>query len=97
MFNYNAFVPNQNSSPVRPPPSKALQNISPAYFPPTQPSWPMASYFTPNHQPQQPPQSNQPNEDMPYNVRVLLDDEDPASSASSDSEETTPCLKFLQN
>lgn len=90
MFNYNAFVPTQNTSPVRPQNNKPLHHVSPAYFPPTQQAaWPPAtSYFTPTHQQHQPPQSNQANEDIPYNVRVLLDDQDQASSTSSDSEET---------
>jgi len=90
MFNYNTFTqPNQNFSPVRAPASKPLQNVSPAYFPPSQANWNPASYFTPTHQPSQSNSGNHPGEDVPYGVRVLLDDEDPVSSAaSSDSEET---------
>lgn len=89
MYNYNAFAPpNQNFSPVRAPNSKPLQNVSPAYFPPGQANWNPSNYFTPTQQPHQSNSSHQPSQDVPYGVRVLLDDEDPASSASSDSEET---------
>jgi hypothetical protein len=85
MFNFSAFSSNQNSSPVRVQSSKPLQNASPSYVPipqPNQSTWESSSYL-PN-----PNQEHPIKEEIPYNIRVLLENEQETSSTSSDSEAT---------
>jgi len=86
MFNLSAFAPNNQN--LRNTPTKPLQNASPSYVPtfqPNQSSWDNNSYQSPNTNNSQETQNK---EEMPYNIRVLLENEQETSSTSSDSEET---------
>jgi hypothetical protein len=76
MFNYNSFMLPQNSSPLR---AKPLQNYTP-YFPTIQPTLDSTSH---------PPLSKedpQNNDELPYNIRILLENEEELQTTSSNSE-----------
>jgi len=90
MFNLSSFAPNQNP---RYSPTKPLQNGSSSFIPLHQAP---SSWENPTFNTNGLPQENFIKGDMPYNIRVLLENEPRTSSTSSGSEETDPLPNFGQ-
>jgi hypothetical protein len=76
MFNYNSFMQPQNSSPLR---AKPLQNYTP-YFPTIQPTLDSSSHLPLS---KEEPQNN---DELPYNIRILLENEEELQTTASNSE-----------
>jgi hypothetical protein len=76
MFNYNSFTLPQNSSPFR---AKPLQNFTP-YFPTIQPTLDISPHLPLTKE------DPQDHDELPYNIRILLENEEELQTSSSNSE-----------
>jgi hypothetical protein len=86
MFNYNSFMLPQNSSPLR---AKPLQNFTP-YFPTIQPTLDSSPHIP---LPKEDPQNH---DELPYNIRILLENEEELQTTSSNSEKVDKMSEVSQ-